>query len=198
MHRVGRRCPGCSEFAANISRGARPHSPNAQSIPGMAAGVTERLWEIGDIVDVLEAWERVRVGHVVLSTKVQYYLERAEHCERMAALTSNREVRANFAELAQQWRLGATASKPWKSSATIKLTHCPLAINPTDAVAVGNRCSRTGVGCRRHRIVGHRPASRHPARARPEVPRRRTESPPLRSQSGDSAAAVVPRPCACP
>jgi hypothetical protein len=104
MHRVGRRCPGCSEFAANISRGARPLSPNAQSIPGMAAGVIERLWEIGDIVDVLEAWERVRVGHVVLSTKVQYYLERAEHCERMAALTSNREVRANFAELAQQWR----------------------------------------------------------------------------------------------
>ena len=100
----GRRRRGRSEFAANISRGARPHSPNAQSIPGMAAGVTERLWEIGDIVDVLEAWQRVRVGHVVLSTKVQYYLERAEHCERMAALTSNREVRANFAELAQQWR----------------------------------------------------------------------------------------------
>jgi len=23
----------------------------------MVAGVTERLWEIGDIVDVLEAWE---------------------------------------------------------------------------------------------------------------------------------------------
>ena len=45
-------------------------------------------------------------------------------------------------------RLGATASKPWKSSATIKLTHRPLAINPTDAVAVGNRCSRKGVGCR--------------------------------------------------
>src|SRR5262249_40257243 len=110
MHRVGRRCPGCSEFAANISRGARPHSPNAQSIPGMAAGVTEGLWEIGDIVDVLEAWQRVRVGHVVLSTKVQYYLERAEHCERMAALTSNREVRANFAELAQ--RNGAT----WRDS----------------------------------------------------------------------------------
>jgi hypothetical protein len=39
-----------------------------------------------------------------MSTKVQYYLERAEHCERMAALTSDREVRANFAELAQQWR----------------------------------------------------------------------------------------------
>src|SRR5215467_5509505 len=66
-------------------------------------------------------------------------------------------------------RLGATASKPWKSSATIKLTHCPLAINPTDAVAVGNRRSRKGVECRRHRSVGHRPASRRPARARPKV-----------------------------
>jgi len=40
------------------------------------------------------------------------------------------------------------------------------------AVAVGNRCSRKAVECRRHRSVGHRPASRHPARARPEVPRR--------------------------
>ena len=26
---------------------------------------SERLWEIGDIVDVLEAWQRVRVGHVL-------------------------------------------------------------------------------------------------------------------------------------
>src|SRR6516162_2002347 len=132
----------------------------------------------------------------IMSTKVQYYLERAEHCERMAALTSNREVRANFAELAQQWR--DLARQHQKSSATIKLTHCPLAINPTDAVAMGNRRSRKGVECRRHRSVGHRPASRHPARARPEVPRWRTGSPPLGSQSGDSAAAVVPRPCACP
>src|SRR6516165_287984 len=95
-------------------------------------------------------------------------------------------------------RLGATASKPWNSSATIKLTHCPLAINPTDAVAVGNRRFRTGVECRRHRSVGHRPASRHPARARPEVPRPRTGSPPLRSQSGDRLAVVVSRPCAWP
>jgi hypothetical protein len=23
----------------------------------MAAGITKRLWEVGDIVDVLEAWE---------------------------------------------------------------------------------------------------------------------------------------------
>jgi hypothetical protein len=71
----GRRCPGCSEFAANISRGARPHSPNAQSIPGMAAGVTERLWEIGDIVDVLEAWERVRAGDVAWALKFNITLK---------------------------------------------------------------------------------------------------------------------------
>jgi hypothetical protein len=28
-----------------------------RTTPAMAAGVTKRLWEIGDIVDVLEAWE---------------------------------------------------------------------------------------------------------------------------------------------
>jgi hypothetical protein len=28
-----------------------------RTAPAMAAGVTERLWEIGDIVDVLEAWD---------------------------------------------------------------------------------------------------------------------------------------------
>jgi hypothetical protein len=28
--------------------------------PAMAAGVTKRLWEIGDIVDVLEAWEAAK------------------------------------------------------------------------------------------------------------------------------------------
>jgi hypothetical protein len=28
----------------------------------MAAGVTKRLWEIGDMVDVLEAWERANNG----------------------------------------------------------------------------------------------------------------------------------------
>ena len=75
-----------------------------------------------------------------MSAKFQYYLERAEHCERMAALSSDREVRANFAELAQLM----------ESSATIKLTHYLLAINPTDAVAMGNRRSGKGVECRRH------------------------------------------------
>jgi hypothetical protein len=28
-----------------------------RTTPAMAAGVTKRLWEMGDIVDVLEAWE---------------------------------------------------------------------------------------------------------------------------------------------
>ncbi len=28
----------------------------------MAAGVTKRLWEIGDIVKVLEDWEAAKVG----------------------------------------------------------------------------------------------------------------------------------------
>jgi hypothetical protein len=30
-----------------------------RTTPAMAAGVTKRLWEIGDIVDVLEAWKGV-------------------------------------------------------------------------------------------------------------------------------------------
>src|SRR5262249_51553463 len=194
---VGRRRPGPSEFAPNISRHACPHSPAAQNIPGHGHWRDRRLWEVDDTIDVLETWEQVRVGHV--ATKAQYYLERAEHCERMTAQTSDREVRANFAELAEQWRdLGATASIPCKSFAAIELTHCPFAIIPTDAVAVGNRRSRKGAECRRHRSVGHRPASRLPVRARPEAPRRRTGSPPLPSQSGDSAASVVARPYAWP
>jgi len=32
--------------------------------PAKGTGVTERLREIGDTVDLLEAWEQVRVGHV--------------------------------------------------------------------------------------------------------------------------------------
>jgi len=28
-----------------------------RTTPAIAAGVTKRLWEIGDIMDVLEAWE---------------------------------------------------------------------------------------------------------------------------------------------
>jgi len=32
-----------------------------RTTPAMAAKVTERLWEIGDIVGVLEAWEAAQV-----------------------------------------------------------------------------------------------------------------------------------------
>ena len=28
-----------------------------RTTPAMAAGVTKRLWEMGDIIDVMEAWE---------------------------------------------------------------------------------------------------------------------------------------------
>ena len=31
-----------------------------RTTPAMAARVTERLWEIGDIVNVLEAWEAAK------------------------------------------------------------------------------------------------------------------------------------------
>ena len=33
-----------------------------KTTPAMAAGVTKRLWEIGDVVDVLEAWETTMIS----------------------------------------------------------------------------------------------------------------------------------------
>src|SRR5205823_4371174 len=33
-----------------------------RTTPAMAAGITKRLWEIGDIVDVLESWEQAGVS----------------------------------------------------------------------------------------------------------------------------------------
>ena len=67
-----------------------------------------------------------------MSTKVQYYLERAEHCERMAALSSDREVRANFAELRSN---GAT----WRDS--IKTLEI-LRHNQADPLPAGNQSDR--------------------------------------------------------
>jgi hypothetical protein len=32
-----------------------------RTTPAMAAGITKRLWEMGDIVDVLEAWETTKI-----------------------------------------------------------------------------------------------------------------------------------------
>ena len=40
-----------------------PYHKTLRTTPAMAAGVTSRLWEIGDIVDVLEPWEAVQVDH---------------------------------------------------------------------------------------------------------------------------------------
>jgi hypothetical protein len=33
-----------------------------RTTPAMAAGVTSRLWEVGDIVDVLEVFENQRIA----------------------------------------------------------------------------------------------------------------------------------------
>jgi hypothetical protein len=90
----------------------------------MAAAVTSRICEMGDVVDVLEAWEQARMSRAAWSMKVQDYLERAEYCERMASLVSaygsTRHLCRTRAAMA---RLGAPASRPWKSSSTFKLTH---------------------------------------------------------------------------
>jgi len=40
----------------------RVHHKTLRATPAMAAGVTKRLWEIGDIVDVLEAFENWRAA----------------------------------------------------------------------------------------------------------------------------------------
>jgi hypothetical protein len=49
---------GCNPFAlfALYYNFVRIHK-TLRTTPAMAAGVTQRLWEIGDIVDILEAWE---------------------------------------------------------------------------------------------------------------------------------------------
>jgi uncharacterized protein YbjQ (UPF0145 family) len=39
-----------------------------------------------------------------MSPKVQDYLERAEHCERMASAAKDSGAKAAFVEVAQQWR----------------------------------------------------------------------------------------------
>jgi hypothetical protein len=39
-----------------------------------------------------------------MSDKVQDYLRRAAHCENMAKLSNDRDVRLQFADVARQWR----------------------------------------------------------------------------------------------
>jgi hypothetical protein len=41
----------------NIMRRNPVHELSSTASPAMAAGVINRRWEIGDIVNVLEAWE---------------------------------------------------------------------------------------------------------------------------------------------
>jgi hypothetical protein len=63
--------------------------------PAMAAGVTFRLWEMGDIVDVLEAWEAKRQHNAVaawwealmsasLINDPKHWRERAKEARAMA------------------------------------------------------------------------------------------------------------------
>ena len=47
---------GRSPFSAMYYNFVRIHK-SLRTTPAMAAGVTMRLWEIGDIVEMLEAWE---------------------------------------------------------------------------------------------------------------------------------------------
>jgi hypothetical protein len=35
----------------------RPHSSDVENSPAMAAGVTSKLWEMADMLKVLEDWE---------------------------------------------------------------------------------------------------------------------------------------------
>lgn len=44
-----------------------------RTTPAMTADVTERLYEIGDIVDVLEAWETARGDHELLQGEICDY-----------------------------------------------------------------------------------------------------------------------------
>jgi hypothetical protein len=40
-----------------IVRGEHLESATKRTTPAMSAGVSKRLWEMADVVDVLEAWE---------------------------------------------------------------------------------------------------------------------------------------------
>ena len=61
----GKKCRrGCVEPRKRIGWGRCPGRRGLDqktTTPAMAAGLTSRLWEIGDILDVLEAWEGRRL-----------------------------------------------------------------------------------------------------------------------------------------
>jgi hypothetical protein len=66
MHRFTRLTNAFSKKVENHAHSVAPFAmyynfvrihKTLRTTPAMAANVTKRLWEIGDIVDVLEAWE---------------------------------------------------------------------------------------------------------------------------------------------
>ena len=50
-------CNGRSAASAPMAMASFARCKTLRTTPAMAANVTKRLWEIGDIVDVLVAWE---------------------------------------------------------------------------------------------------------------------------------------------
>ena len=54
----------CSERHRTITKASPPFAPAPpaafRTTPATAAKIAERLWEIGDIVDILEAWEHAK------------------------------------------------------------------------------------------------------------------------------------------
>ena len=70
--------------------------------PAMAAGITSRLWEIGDIVNVLVAFENRRTA--VVRYSAQQCRDRARECEWMSSQAKDSDARDLFIELARQWQ----------------------------------------------------------------------------------------------
>jgi hypothetical protein len=65
--------------------------------PAMAAGVTKRLWEISDVVDVLEAWEAAAM------LKISDFIKHAADCREMAKRTTSQVHKAQLEQMARTW-----------------------------------------------------------------------------------------------
>jgi hypothetical protein len=70
--------------------------------PAMAAGITSRLWEIGDIVNVLVGFRESQDRRVRYSA--QQCRDRARECEWMSSQAKDSDARDLFIELARQWQ----------------------------------------------------------------------------------------------
>jgi hypothetical protein len=67
----------------------------------MAAGVTERLLEIGDIVKIIEDWKAPTKNSNV-SDAAKYH-KLAEECRFLSALCSKQEHKAFWLRVAEDW-----------------------------------------------------------------------------------------------